>query len=90
MKIREIRVPTQPNRRRAPVGVESLAAAVGETSGAIEDVHEPYLIQQGYLHRTPRGRVVTRHACEHLDLPLPGQGAAVPTGGDQGDFFGKG
>ena len=55
-----------------PVGVESLAAAVGETVGAIEDVHEPYLIQQGYLHRTPRGRVVTRQACEHLDLPVPG------------------
>ena len=61
-----------------PVGVESLAAAVGETVGAIEDVHEPYLIQQGYLHRTPRGRVVTRRACEHLDLPLPtAQGAAA-------------
>lgn len=72
-----------------PVGVESLAAAVGETSGAIEDVHEPYLIQQGYLHRTPRGRVVTRHACEHLDLPLPGQGAPARASG-QGEIFGEG
>jgi len=51
-----------------PVGVDSLAAAVGETAGTIEDVHEPFLIQQGYLHRTPRGRVATRRAWEHLGL----------------------
>lgn len=64
-----------------PVGVESLAAAVGETSGTIEDVHEPFLIQQGYMHRTPRGRVVTRRACEHLGLPAPGrEGALLPEG----------
>ncbi len=69
-----------------PVGVESLAAAVGETTGAIEDVHEPYLIQQGYLHRTPRGRVVTRRACEHLDLPLPGQ-RGTGAEHDQGEMF---
>ena len=62
-----------PTRLRLWTGVGlALAAAVGETVGAIEDVHEPYLIQQGYLHRTPRGRVVTRQACEHLDLPVPG------------------
>jgi Holliday junction DNA helicase RuvB len=69
-----------------PVGVESLAAAVGETTGAIVDVHEPFLIQQGYLHRTPRGRVVTRRACEHLNLPMPGQNAQAPSQ-DQGDLF---
>lgn len=51
-----------------PVGVESLAAAIGEERDTIEDVLEPYLIQQGYLMRTPRGRVVTRHAYEHFGL----------------------
>ncbi len=51
-----------------PVGVDSLAAAIGEERDTIEDVLEPYLIQQGYLMRTPRGRVVTRHAYEHFGL----------------------
>ncbi|MCB9640294.1 MAG: Holliday junction branch migration DNA helicase RuvB [Myxococcales bacterium] len=50
-----------------PVGVESLAAAVGEEAGTIEDVYEPYLIQQGLLQRTPRGRVVTRGGMAHLE-----------------------
>jgi Holliday junction DNA helicase RuvB len=52
-----------------PVGLDSLAAAIGEERGTIEDVLEPYLIQQGYLHRTARGRVATRLAYEHFDLP---------------------
>jgi len=56
-----------------PVGVDSLAAAVSETAGTIEDVHEPYLIQQGYLHRTPRGRVATSRAYEHLGLQPKGK-----------------
>ena len=51
-----------------PVGVETLAAAISEERDTIEDVHEPYLIQIGFLNRTPRGRVATRHACEHLGL----------------------
>ncbi|MCL6270238.1 Holliday junction branch migration DNA helicase RuvB [Sansalvadorimonas sp. 2012CJ34-2] len=51
-----------------PVGVDSLAAAIGEERDTIEDVLEPYLIQQGFLMRTPRGRVVTRHAYEHFGL----------------------
>ncbi|CAM3535101.1 Holliday junction branch migration DNA helicase RuvB [Parendozoicomonas haliclonae] len=53
-----------------PVGVDSLAAAIGEERDTIEDVLEPYLIQQGYLMRTPRGRVVTRHAYEHFGLSV--------------------
>ena len=54
-----------------PVGVESLAAAIGEERGTIEDVIEPYLIQQGYLMRTPRGRMATQAAYLHLGLPAP-------------------
>jgi Holliday junction DNA helicase RuvB len=54
-----------------PVGVESLAAAIGEERGTIEDVLEPYLIQQGYLMRTPRGRVATEAAYRHLGLAPP-------------------
>ena len=51
-----------------PVGVESLAAAIGEERGTIEDVLEPFLIQQGYLMRTPRGRVATNRAYQHFGL----------------------
>jgi len=56
-----------------PVGIDSLAAAIGEERHTIEDVLEPYLIQQGYIMRTPRGRVVTRHAYLHFGLQLPGR-----------------
>ncbi len=54
-----------------PVGVDSLAAAVSEERGTIEDVIEPYLIQQGFIMRTPRGRVATRLAWQHLGLKMP-------------------
>lgn len=54
-----------------PVGVESLAAAISEERDTIEDVIEPYLIQQGFLMRTPRGRIVTDHAYLHFNLPTP-------------------
>jgi Holliday junction DNA helicase RuvB len=54
-----------------PVGVDSLAAAISEERHTIEDVLEPYLIQQGYMMRTPRGRVVTRHAYLHFGLNTP-------------------
>ena len=54
-----------------PVGVESLAAALGEERGTIEDVIEPYLIQQGFVMRTARGRVATRMAYQHFGLRLP-------------------
>jgi Holliday junction DNA helicase RuvB len=51
-----------------PVGVDSLAAAIGEERGTIEDVLEPYLIQQGFMMRTPRGRVATNAAYLHFGL----------------------
>ena len=54
-----------------PVGVENLAAALSEERGTIEEVVEPYLIQQGYLMRTPRGRVATGAAWRHLGLAAP-------------------
>ncbi|HWI15629.1 MAG TPA: Holliday junction branch migration DNA helicase RuvB [Burkholderiales bacterium] len=54
-----------------PVGLENLAAAIGEERETIEDVLEPYLIQQGYLHRTPRGRVATSAAYRHFGLAQP-------------------
>ena len=58
-----------------PVGLETLAAAIGEEAVTLEDVYEPYLMQQGYLTRTPRGRCVTRKAYEHLGLTFAGQEA---------------
>ena len=51
-----------------PVGIDSIAAAIGEERGTIEDVIEPYLIQQGYMMRTPRGRVVTKNGYLHFGL----------------------
>ncbi len=57
-----------------PVGLDNLGAAIGEETGTIEEVIEPYLIQQGFLMRTPRGRTVTKAACEHLRLPTPAPG----------------
>jgi len=59
-----------------PVGVESLAAALGEERDTIEDVLEPYLIQQGFLMRTARGRMATRSAYAHFGLPAPARPAA--------------
>ena len=54
-----------------PVGIDSLAAALGEVRDTLEDVIEPYLIQQGFMMRTARGRVATRHAWAHFGLPMP-------------------
>ncbi len=62
-----------------PVGLTTIATAVGEDAGTIEDVHEPYLIQQGYIKRTPRGREATYKAYEHLGLSSDK--------GDQGTLF---
>lgn len=61
-----------------PVGLDSLAAAIGEERHTIEDVLEPYLIQQGYMMRTPRGRVVTRHAYQHFGLNTPSRQVEPP------------
>jgi len=54
-----------------PVGLDTLAAAIGEDAGTIEDVYEPYLIKNGFINRTPRGRVVTDAAYHHLGLEMP-------------------
>ena len=63
-----------------PVGLDNVAAAIGEEAGTIEDVIEPYLIQQGYLQRTPRGRIATLAAYRHLGVVPPAVGP--------GDLFG--
>ena len=54
-----------------PVGLDTLAATIGEEAGTIEDVYEPYLLQIGFLQRTPRGRVVTREVYEHFQMEVP-------------------
>mgnify|MGYP000855206729 FL=1 len=61
-----------------PVGLDTLAAAAREESGTIEDVYEPYLLQMGYLQRTPRGRVATPLAYGHLGIPFPEEGGKDP------------
>ncbi len=61
------------NYNGGPVGLETIAAAVGEEAVTIEDVYEPYLMQIGFLSRTPRGRTVTPAGYRHLGIPMPGQ-----------------
>ena len=80
-----------------PVGLETLAAAIGEEPETIEDVYEPYLMQMGFLQRTPRGRVLARRAYEHLGLPVPPwledagrDGAARGPGADHGQGGSRG
>lgn len=63
-----------------PVGVETLAAALGEPRDTIEDVYEPYLLQQGYLGRTPRGRIATKRAYDHFGRARPAGQAALQAG----------
>ena len=63
-----------------PVGVDNLSAAIGEERGTIEDVLEPYLIQQGFIMRTPRGRIATRNAWLHCGLKPPVQASATADG----------
>jgi Holliday junction DNA helicase RuvB len=63
-----------------PVGLETIAAAISEEPDTIMDVVEPYLLQLGFLERTPRGRIATRRAYEHLGEPYPERG-------DQPGFF---
>lgn len=62
------------NFNGGPVGVETLAASIGEDSGTLEDVYEPYLLQNGFLNRTPRGRMATALAYKHLGLEYPEEG----------------
>ncbi len=54
-----------------PVGIDTIAASISEDSGTIEDVYEPYLMQIGFLERTPKGRLITKSACEHLGIKIP-------------------
>ena len=54
-----------------PVGLDTLAASIGEDAGTIEDVYEPFLIKSGFINRTPRGRVATEFAWHHLGLEAP-------------------
>lgn len=62
------------NYNGGPVGLDTIAAAIGEDATTIEDVYEPYLMQIGFLSRTPRGRMVTPAGYRHLGLPIPGNG----------------
>lgn len=62
------------NFRGGPVGLDTIAATIGEESQTIEDVYEPYLLQSGFIQRTPRGRVATAQAYSHLGLPMPEDG----------------
>jgi Holliday junction DNA helicase RuvB len=66
-----------------PVGVDNLAAAIGEERDTIEDVLEPFLIQSGYLQRTPRGRVATALAFRHFGLAAPSRPASGELFGDE-------
>ncbi len=65
----------------APVGLSTLAASIGEEPDTIEDVYEPYLLQEGLIQRTPRGRVATVHAYVHLGLPVPDARPSPSVGG---------
>ncbi len=72
-----------------PVGVDSLAAAIGEERGTIEDVLEPYLIQQGFMMRTPRGRVATRHAWQYFGMKISAPAEALNSGANLNLFTDK-
>ncbi len=72
-----------------PVGVDSLAAAIGEERGTIEDVLEPYLIQQGFMMRTPRGRVATRHAWQYFGMNMSAPAEALNSGANLNLFADK-
>jgi Holliday junction DNA helicase RuvB len=65
-----------------PVGVKTIAAAIGEDEGTIEEVYEPFLVQNGFLQRTPRGRTATIQAYKHFGYTLPSRGGA-----DQSSLF---
>ena len=71
-----------------PVGLASLAVAVGEDAGTLEEVYEPYLIQNGYMQRTPRGRTATRKAYARFGYALPGGTGRRGAGREQGGLFG--
>ncbi len=70
--------------RGGPVGLDTIAATIGEESQTIEDVYEPYLMQIGFLQRTPRGRMVTSLAYRHLGLPVPQEPGSTDSAVDEG------
>lgn len=70
-----------------PVGLDTIAASISEDPGTIEDVYEPFLMQAGYLERTPKGRLITKAACVHLNIPLPEKLAEKNTNAKQGGLF---
>jgi Holliday junction DNA helicase RuvB len=61
------------NYNGGPVGIDTIAATIGEDSDTLEDVYEPFLIQRGFIQRTPRGRVATQLAYRHLKKTVPAQ-----------------
>lgn len=63
--------------RGGPVGITTLATAVGENAGTLEEVYEPYLIQEGFIVRTPRGRQATEKAYMHMGRTAPSKGASL-------------
>jgi Holliday junction DNA helicase RuvB len=67
------------------VGIETISAALSEPRDALEDIIEPFLIQRGFIQRTPRGRMMTSHAYKHLGLPEPKRDAAQMPLFDQGE-----
>ena len=75
------------NYAGGPAGLETLAYAIAEARDAVEDVIEPYLLQQGFIQRTPRGRVACARAYEHLGLTPP---PSPPSAGQGGLFEGDG
>ena len=58
------------NYKGGPVGIDTLTATIGEENGTIEDMYEPYLLQIGFIARTPRGRIVTEKAYKHLKIDM--------------------
>ena len=65
--------------RGGPVGVSTIATAIGEDTGTVEEVYEPYLIMEGFIKRTQRGRMVTPLAYQHLGRPMTGSNAVEPS-----------
>ena len=65
--------------RGGPVGVSTIATAIGEDTGTVEEVYEPYLIMEGFIKRTQRGRMVTSLAYQHLGRPMTGSNAVEPS-----------
>ena len=69
MRLKKSRL-TKSDSTPGPVGLDTLAATIGEDANTIEDVYEPYLLQLGFINRTPRGRVVTKSAYDHFGIPF--------------------